>query len=110
MVVFDVFIAVYLLYYAIKGSGKLYEGGDYPKEMREEHCRMLRKFCWIVSVPMLVLSVLEYIYSYMSIWGIILIVYVLVCLTVYFILFQKRFRKYLRPEKANTPAKKGKAK
>lgn len=110
MVIFDLFIAVYLLYYAIKGTGKLYEGGEYPKAMREEHNKMLRKFCWIVSVPMLVMSVLEYMYSYTSIWGTLIIVYALVCVTVYVILFQVRFRKYLKPEKANTPAKKKKAK
>lgn len=107
MVIFDIFIAVYLLYYAIKGEGKLYETGDYPKEMREEHAKILRKFCWIVGIPMLVLSILEYIYSYNSIWGIILIAYVLTCVVVYFIIFQVRFRKYLRPEK-NTGVKKKK--
>lgn len=105
MVIFDVFIAVYLLYYAIRGEGKLFEGGDFPEAMREEHTKLLRKFCWIVSVPMLVLSVLEYIYSYTSIWATILIIYVLVCIVVYFILFQTRFKKYLHPEKANKSSK-----
>ena len=54
---------------------------------------------------MLVLSVLEYINSYSSIWATILIVYVLACIVVYFILFQKKFRKYLHPEKANKGSK-----
>lgn len=109
MVIFDVFIAVYLLYYAIRGEGKLYEGGEFPEAMREEHKKLLRKFCWIVSVPMLVLSVLEYIFSYTSIWATILIIYVLVCIVIYFIVFQKRFKKYLHPEKVKEKGAKGTA-
>ena len=59
MMIFDIFIAIYLLYYAIKGSGKAYEN-DYPEEMQEAHRKLLRTFCWITGVPLLVLSILEY--------------------------------------------------
>lgn len=107
MVIFDVFIAVYLLYYAIKGDGKLYEN-DFPKAMQEEHRNLLRKFCWIAGAPMLVLSVLEYIYSYRSLWAYIIIGYGLACVVVYVILFRVRFAKYLHPEKAGKPAKSNK--
>jgi len=41
MMIFDIFIAVYLLYYAIKGSGKAYEN-DYPEEMQAAHRKLLR--------------------------------------------------------------------
>lgn len=104
MVIFDVFIAVYLLYYAVKGEGKLYEN-DFPKAMQEEHRKLLRKFCWITGTPMLVLSVLEYIYSYRSVWSYIVIGYGLACVAVYVIIFRVRFGKYLHPEKARTPVK-----
>ncbi|MBD5560451.1 MAG: hypothetical protein HDQ87_08890 [Clostridia bacterium] len=104
MVIFDVFIAVYLLYYAIKGDGKLYEN-DFPKAMQEEHRSLLRKFCWITGVPMLVLSVLEYMYSYRSMWSYIVIGYGLTCVVVYVIVFRVRFGRYLKPEKSAAPAK-----
>lgn len=105
MVIFDLFIAVYLLYYAIKGDGKLYEN-DFPAAMQEEHRSLLRKFCWIAGVPMAVLSVLEYVYSYRSVWAYIVIGYGLACVVVYIIIFRVRFGKYLDPKKAQTPAKK----
>ena len=105
MVIFDLFIAAYLLYYAIKGEGKLYEN-DFPKAMQEEHTKLLRKFCWIAGIPMLVLSILEYVYSYRSIWAYIVIGYGLACVIVYIIIFRMRFAKYLDSKKAQTPAKK----
>ena len=105
MVIFDLFIAAYLLYYAIKGEGKLYEN-DFPKAMQEEHTKLLRKFCWIAGVPMLILSVLEYMYSYRSVWAYIVIGYGLACVIVYVIIFRVRFAKYLDTKKAQTPAKK----
>ena len=112
MVWFNIFIAVYLLYYAIKGSGKVYEN-DYPKEMKEEHAKFLRMFCWVTGVGMLVLSILEYISisnadaaagSFNSPFTIVSIVYVLACIVVYFVVFQKKFRPYLKKDKT-TPAK-----
>lgn len=100
MVVFNIFVGAYLLYYAIVGKGRLYEG-DYPKEMMEEHQKLLRKFCWLVGAPMLGLSVLEYMYGFGSIWSTISIVYVLGAVVIYFIIFTKKFRKYLYPEKTS---------
>lgn len=98
MVIFNIFIGVFLLYYAITGKGKLYEG-DYPKEMMEEHVKLLRKFCWLVGAPMLGLSILEYIYGFGSIWSTISFIYVMGGIVIYFIIFTKRFKKYLHPEK-----------
>lgn len=105
MGIFNVFIAVYLLYYGIKGTGKIYEG-DYPKEMRESHNKMLRKFCLIVGIPMLGLSILEYMYGFQSIWGTLNICYVLGAVIVYLIIFYSRYRKYLQPNKAAVSTKK----
>ena len=107
MIIFNIFIAVYLLYYAIKGSGKVYEN-DYPKEMKESHNKLLRKFCWITGVGLLIFSVLEYIYSFGSVWTIVSIVYILGAVVIYFVLFQVRYRKYLKDPKKQTPAKKKK--
>ena len=106
MMLFDIFIAVYLLYYAINGSGKAYEN-DYPAEMQEEHCKMLRRFCWIAGVPLLVLSILEYTSSegITSIWSIISIVYILTCVVVYFVMFRVKFKEYLRNPRKNLPKK-----
>ena len=58
MLYFNIFIGVYLLYYAIKGTGKIYEN-EYPKEVKEAHAKFLRKFCWIVGIAMIALTVLE---------------------------------------------------
>ncbi|MEG0257020.1 MAG: hypothetical protein RR632_01825, partial [Christensenella sp.] len=102
MILFDIFIAIYLLYYAIKGSGKAYEN-DYPEEMQAEHRKLLRLFCWITSVPLLVLSVLEYTSpdKAMSVWSIISIVYILSCVVAYFIVFRVKFKTYLKDPRKN---------
>lgn len=104
MMIFDVFIAVYLLYYAIRGEGRFYEN-DFPKAMQEDYHKLQRRFCWITGVPMLVLSVLEYMFSYRSVWSYVVIGYGLTCVIVYVIIFRVRFGKYLNPEKGQTPAK-----
>lgn len=111
MVLFNIFVGGYLLYYAIQGKGRLYEGGEYPKEMMEEHVKLLRKFCWWVSIPLLVLSLLEYSQGFGSIWSTISVAYVLSAVVLYVIVFYRRFGKYLHPEKNNasrTPARKKK--
>ncbi len=106
MMLFDIFIAVYLLYYAIKGSGKAYEN-DFPAEMQEAHRKMLRLFCWIAGAPLLVLSILEYTsgQGITSIWSVISIVYILSCVVVYFVLFRVRFKEYLKNPRKNLPKK-----
>ncbi len=99
MLWFNIFIGVLLLYYAIKGSGKVYEN-DYPEAMKEDHSILLRKFCWIAGVPMLVLSILELSMqgnSYAFVISMISIFYVLGCVVVYLVIFRKRFKQYLTP-------------
>lgn len=101
MSMFNIFIAAYVLYYAIKGSGKVYEN-DYPKEMKAEHAKILRIFCWVVGVGMMPLAILEYKDGFNSIWTTISIFFVLGCIAVYVVIFRKKFGKYLKkPAKKN---------
>mgnify|MGYP000865797794 CR=1 FL=1 len=104
MLIFNIFIAAYLLYYAIKGDGKVYEN-DYPKAMQEEHRRMLRMFCWIAGAGMLVLSILEFMNGFGSVFTIVSIAFVLGCIVVYFVFFRIKFKEFLKKDK---PAKKSK--
>ena len=98
MLYFNVLIAIYLLYYAIKGSGKIYEN-EFPEEAKKAHNTFLRKFCWIVGVAMLVLSALELIFKAEE-WAVILawtnIIFVLAAVVYYIIIFKKKFGKYQR--------------
>ncbi len=95
MLMFNIFIAGYLLYYAIKGTGKVYEN-DYPPAMKEAHSKFMRKFCWIVGAGMLVFTILEFIQGFGSIWTTISIVYVLGGVVIYFIVFRVRFKQFLK--------------
>lgn len=102
MLWFNIFIGVLLVYYAIKGSGKVYDN-DYPEAMKEDAAILLRKFCWIAGVPMLVLSILELSMqgqSFTFVISMISIFYVLGCVTVYLVLFRKRFKQYLSNPRA----------
>lgn len=58
MTLFEVCIGVYLLYAAVKGSGKLYEN-DYLNCSREEYVKGMRKLAVITGVLMLISSGLE---------------------------------------------------
>ncbi len=102
MVLFNLFIAVYLLYYAIKGTGKVYEN-DYPKAMKDSHAKFLRKFCWVTGVGMLVLGIFDYMETQKgnanSIFAIVSIVFVLGCVVTYFIVFRVRYKQYLSKPK-----------
>ena len=109
MTLFDAFIGVYLTYYAIRGEGKLFEG-DYPKEMQEENKKILRIFCWVIGPPMIVFSVLEYIYGFGTIWSTISIIYVLAGVVGYVIVFYKKFGHILHPKKDSKKGKPAKKK
>lgn len=98
MLIFNIFIAVYLLYYAIKGTGKIYEN-DYPKEMKEVHDKFLRKFCWIVGAGMLVLGILELSLTDNMWVSIVSMVFVLAAIVAYFIFFRMRFKSYFSKKK-----------
>lgn len=58
MTLFEVCIGIYLLYAAVKGSGKLYEN-DYLNCSREEYVAGMRKLAVLTGVLMLLSSGLE---------------------------------------------------
>ena len=92
MLYFNIFIAIYLLYYAIKGTGKIYEN-EYPKEVKEAHAKFLRKFCWIVGIAMLVLTVLELMYTELVFLAWIEIGFVGAAVIIYIVVAHIKFRK-----------------
>ncbi len=98
MVIFNIFIAGYLLFYAFKGTGRIYEN-DYPEEIKESHKQFLRKFCFIVGGGLLLISVLEYTQSFGSVWTIVSMVFILSAVVIYLVVFQKRYRPYLKEQK-----------
>lgn len=101
MLYFNLFIAVYVLYYAFKGTGKIYEN-DYPAAVKEPHAKLLRKFCWIVGLGMLPLTIAELILKDEASFGVfswLNIGFVLGCVVVYLILLKKRFGKDIYPQK-----------
>jgi len=101
MLYFNLFIAVYVLYYAIRGQGKIYEN-DYPTSIKEAHAKLLRKFCWIVGLGMFPLTILELVYStnqQASFLSWINIGFVLVCVVTYLVIFRIKFGKQVYPKK-----------
>ena len=101
MLYFNLFIAVYVLYYAIRGTGKIYEN-DYPQAIKEDHAKLLRKFCWIVGLGMLPMTILELVLetnNQASFFSWINIGFVLVCVVAYLVIFRIRFGKYVYPKK-----------
>lgn len=101
MLYFNLFIAVYVLYYAIRGTGRIYEN-DYPQAIKEDHAKLLRKFCWIVGLGMLPLTVLELVYNTDasgSFFSWINIGFVLVAVVTYLVIFRVKFGKYVYTKK-----------
>lgn len=83
---------VMCFYYAITGKGKVFEN-DYPKAMKEGANILLRKFFWIIGPIALVSGVLELIgYA----WGFYIGLVILPLIVVYYIIFRRRFREYLK--------------
>ena len=58
MLYFNIFAAIIVLYYAIRGKGQIYDV-DYPEEAKKEYCRMIRIFCWCIGIFLLVISIIE---------------------------------------------------
>lgn len=101
MLYFNLFIAAYVLYYAIRGQGRIYEN-DYPKAIKEGHAKLLRKFCWIVGLGMLPLTVLELVYdtnNQASVFSWINIGFVLAAIVTYLVIFRVKFGKYVYTKK-----------
>lgn len=107
MSAFDLFIACYVLYYAVKGDGKVYEN-EYPKEMKEAYRKLMRSFCWILGIGMLPLSVCQYIYGFTSPWSLAIMFYGAGCIAYFLITDYIKFKKPLKESgrNKNLPKKK----
>ena len=67
---------------------------DYPKAMQAEANKMMRIFCWIIGPVVTVFGVLDYMgYSWAFIAN---ISFTLPAIVVYFILFRRKFKTYLK--------------
>ncbi len=90
---FTVLIGLFALYSAITGKGPAYKN-DYPKAMVADANKMMRTFCWIVAPVIIVFGVLDYM-GYK--WAYIVNVgFTLPAIVVYFILFRRRFKEFLK--------------
>lgn len=85
-------VGVMCFFYAITGQGKVYQN-NYPKEMKEEANKLLRKFFWITGPMALVSGVLELIgYA----WGFYIGLAIVPLIVVYVVIFRRRFGEYLK--------------
>jgi uncharacterized protein (DUF983 family) len=92
MSAFMVIIGVLALYSAFTGKGPAFNN-DYPKAMKEDANKMLRKFCWIIGPIAVVTGVLDYIGYAWAYW--VSLATILPAIIVYIIIFRKRFKNYL---------------
>lgn len=81
------------LYSAFTGKGPAFKN-DYPKGMKEEADKMMRKFCWIFGPIALVTGVLDYMGYSWAYW--VSLATILPGVIVYIVLFRKRFKNYLK--------------
>ena len=90
---FTVLIGLFALYSAITGKGPAYKN-EYPKAMVADANKMMRIFCWIVSPVIIIFGVLDYLgYS----WAYIVNVsFTLPAIVIYFILFRRKFKQFLK--------------
>lgn len=93
MAAFMAIIGVFVLYSAITGKGPAFKN-DYPKAMKEDADKMMRKFCWIIGPIVTVTGVLDYMGYSWAYW--VSLATVMPAIIVYMILFRKRFKKYLK--------------
>ena len=102
MLYFNIFAAIVVLYYAIRGKGQIYDV-DYPEEPKKEYCRMMRIFCWCIGVFLLVFSAVElYLFNTPDGAPIAMalswfdIIATLAAIVVFVIITKKKFGKYQR--------------
>lgn len=90
---FTVIIGLFALYSAITGKGPAYKN-DYPKAMVADANKMMRTFCWIISPVIIIFGVLDYLgYSWAYIANVCITIPAIV---VYFILFRRKFKQFLK--------------
>lgn len=94
MDIFMIIAGVLAVMYAITGHAPGFNT-DYPKEMKADAEKMLRKFCWVVGPVVVVASVAEMITNIQIIFWISMAI-IVPAIVVYIVLFRKKFKKYLK--------------
>lgn len=82
------------LYYAIAGKAPGFNM-DYPKEMKADAEKMLRKFCFFLGPLAIAMGVLEMIPGLEWTYWVGLCI-MLPSIVVYIVLFRRKFRQYLK--------------
>jgi len=109
MSLFMVLIGVFALHAAITGRGPVYNN-DYPKAMKEDANKMLRKFCWYIAPVAIVTGGLDYFWEkiigteavanapfYIAQFPFLIsMLLVFPAIVVYMVKFRKRFKQYLK--------------
>jgi len=93
MAAFMAIVGVFAIYSAITGKGPAFNN-DYPKAMKEDANKMLRKFCWIIGPITLVTGALDYFGYSWAYW--VSIATVFPAIIVYMIIFRRRFKNFLK--------------
>jgi uncharacterized membrane protein (DUF485 family) len=109
MSLFMVLIGVFALHAAFTGKGPVFNN-DYPKAMKEDANKMLRKFCWYIGPVAVITGGLDYFWT--KIVGetvvnegpfliaqlpfLLSMLLTFPAIIVYVVQFRKRFRQYLK--------------
>jgi len=88
-----IIIGVLALYSAFTGKGPAFNN-DYPKAMKEDANKMLRKFCWIIGPIAIGTGVLDYLGYSWAYW--VSLGTIMPAIIVYLIIFRRRFKDYLK--------------
>lgn len=92
---FMIAAGVFALYSAITGKGPAYNN-DYPKSMKEEANKLLRKFLWILGPVATITGIIDFAYGEESWTALLGICTVFPILVVYFIMFRRKFKDDLK--------------
>jgi hypothetical protein len=93
MSAFMAIIGVFALYSAFTGKGPAFNN-DYPKGMKDDANKMLRKACWVFGPIALVTGVLDYLGYSWAYW--VSLATILPGIVVYVIIFRRRFSSWLK--------------
>lgn len=93
MSVFMIIVGVLALYSAFTGKGPAFNN-EYPKAMKEDANKMLRKFCWLIGPVAVVTGVLDYMGYSWAYW--ISLGTIMPAIIIYVILFRRRFKNHLK--------------
>ncbi|MGI5848719.1 MAG: hypothetical protein ACOX8Q_01390 [Christensenellales bacterium] len=93
MAAFMIIAGVLALYAAITGKGPVLKN-SYPKAMKEDANKLLRKFCWLIGPVATVTGVLDFMGYSWAYW--ISIAIILPAIVAYYIIFRKRFKQHLK--------------